>query len=77
MPTVYWPEEGDAEWPLCRECYAEVAGEVRIVPGLSYAWGWCNSCEGWHSLNDMHEWSGGGPRGAPQGSCLGCASVPG
>ena len=75
MKTVHWPEEGDyaEEWPLCEGCYAEVAGEVLIVPGQGYAWGWCRSCQGWYSLNDMHEWSGGGPHGAPQGSCLGCA----
>jgi len=73
-PTVYWLEEGDEaeEWPLCRECYAAVKDEVLIVPGLSYAWGWCRSCQGWYSLNDMAEWAGGGPRGAPQGSCIAC-----
>jgi hypothetical protein len=79
MPTVYWPEDGDdaEEWPLCRDCYEAVKGEVLIVPGQGYAWGWCGSCQGWHSLNDMKEWAGGGPRGAPQGSCVACAGMPG
>ena len=75
MPTVYWLAEGEEaeEWPLCQECYAEVAGEVMIVPGMSYVWGWCSGCKGWHHLNDMHRWAGGGPRGAPQGTCRECA----
>jgi hypothetical protein len=75
MKTVYWPEEGDwaEEWPLCEKCYAEVADEVLIVPGPYSVWGWCNFCKGWHSLNDMARWSGGGPHSAPQGSCLSCA----
>jgi hypothetical protein len=75
MKTCRWVEDGDdaEELALCQGCYAEVAGEVLVVPGLTYAWAWCNSCEGWHSLNDMKEWSGGGPHGAPQGSCRECA----
>lgn len=66
MKTVYWPSEGEEaeEWQLCEGCYAEVTGKVLIVPGPYYAWGWCNDCQGWCSLNDMHKWTGGG-RTAP------------
>ena len=79
MRTCYWPGDGEEaeEWPLCDSCYEEVADEVLIIPGPCAAWAWCNSCKGWHSLNDMARWSGGGPHDAPQGSCLGCASAPG
>ena len=74
-PTVYWREDGGEaeEWPLCGECYEAVKDEVMIVPGMSYVWGWCNVCQGWHHLNDMRRWAGGGPRGAPQGTCRECA----
>ncbi len=77
MKVCYWPAEGDEEGPLCNSCYGEVADEVLIIPGPCAAWAWCNSCKGWHSLNDMARWSGGGPHDAPQGSCLGCSEAPG
>ena len=77
MKTVYRPADGDdAEWPLCEGCYEAVKNEVLIIPGQSYAFGWCRSCQGWYSLNDLREWAGGGLRGAPTGTCVACAGMP-
>ncbi len=77
MPTVYWPEEGDdaEEWPLCPSCFAEVAGEVLIVPGPVAGFGRCSGCSEWFSVRELVDVkAGAGGRGdAPGGTCHGCA----
>ena len=75
MKTVVWREDGDdaEEWALCQECYAEVAGEVMIVPGVVTAWGTCERCGEWLSVRDLEDARLGGKRGAWTGVCRACA----
>ncbi len=72
MKTVR-PRSGGASFVLCDGCYPALARWVWIVPGAFPVWGWCNVCQGWRSLRDLPERSGGGRYDAPQGLCSTCA----
>ncbi len=76
MKTVWWEEDDDV-WPLCGECYAEVADEVWIVPGAVPVFGKCRSCGEWESLRNLSDRRGGGRWDSPTGLCRGCAGSSG
>lgn len=73
LKTVCRRDDAGRVGVLCDPCWGPVREMVWIVPGVFPVWGWCNSCQGWCSLRDLPERSGGGRYDAPQGLCSTCA----